>query len=476
MTFSLKELRFGELNNVKDNDENPSGDRRRTSTSNALRMAAEKAFEINTLSNISALVGIVVGSRRISKPISAYKSTIVGLQQEANSDDGEASTEDEVAKYLYKVYIPEIEPLPAPEALDDFVAGLYADVALAEGILGADTNPAELNGAMVEVTYEDLANLHGPQITRIVKQGAISIPATMEEATSFSQGIPLGSGAGQQGFSTPARSIRAFSWQEREVLYAALKPLFDYISSGEGNIDSLNRGIAGDTPSKYSSTVFTDGKPLSKRTIGEVQKLYKGGSMASKVSLYKKENTRGSIWTKYQNNEYTAGTMDSVNRQGILAAGKFQWIPKTMKSCIKAVGLSQSQLDTLIFNNDNQNTMGTYLILDKAGRSRLGGYLLGLHDNVADAGQELAMEFASVPNQFNAKRPGKKKNWICPRGYNHYCSNPKPGAKEGANAKFKPTTKKPDGVAQKLREAREAVRKNQKALAIARTIDTSAFA
>ena len=198
--------------------------------------------------------------------------------------------------------------------------------------------------------------------------------------------------------------------------------------------------------------------------------------MASKVSLYKKENTRGSIWTKYQNNEYTAGTMDSVNRQGILAAGKFQWIPKTMKSCIKAVGLSQSQLDTLIFNNDNQNTMGTYLILDKAGRSRLGGYLLGLHDNVADAGQELAMEFASVPNQFNAKRPGKRKNWICPRGYNHYCSNPKPGAKEGANAKFKPTTKKPDGVAQKLREAREAVRKNQKALAIARTIDTSAFA
>jgi hypothetical protein len=475
MTLKLKDLKFGELNNIKDNNVNPSGDRRRTNTTTAIRFATEKAFEINTLAQVTQFTGFVVGSRRISRPVAEYKSSILQIQ-ETESEEG---ADTEYKNYLYKVYIPELEPLPAPVSFDDPVIGLYADVALAEGVVGIGDATENLNGALVEVTYDDAENLNGPKITRLISTEVakgLDMGDSMSLAGTFAGGSPLqiGGGNGQQGFATSPRKIKTFTWQERKVLYAALKPLFDYISKGEGNIDSLNRGVAGDTPSKYSSTVFTDGKPLSKRTIGEVQKLYKGGSMATKVSLYKKENTRGSIWKKYQDNEYTPGTMTRVKTPGITAAGKFQWVKGTMKSCIQKVGLTQNQLNTLIFNNDNQNTMGTYLILDKAGRSRLGGYLLGLHDNVADAGQELAMEFASVPNQFNAKN-GLKKNWICPRGYNHYCSDPKPGAKEGANAKFKPTNKKPDGVAQKLREARDAIAKNPKAVAIARTIDTSAF-
>ena len=478
MSFSLKDLQFGELNNIKDNDENPSGDRRRTTTSSALRMAAEKAFEINTLATISEVVGIVVGSRRISKPISEYKATIVGLQQEV-ADDTESSN-DETQRYLYKVYVPELEPLPAPLSLEDPVIGLYADVALAEGAVGG-TSPAELNGSIVEVAYDDLANLNGPRITRIIAQGAISIPATMEEGAAqlFANSTPiaLGAGAGQTNFTTPSRSEvknKKFTWQERGVLYDALKPLFAYIAKGEGKPNSVNRGVAGDTPLKKSpkGSLYTDNIALTDRTLDQVKELYKGGSLASRVKLYSKENTPDGVRRRYQNEEFTPAVMRSVSTPGLVAAGKFQWIRGTFRATIQAAGLSSQELSTLKFNERNQEVLATYLILNK--RSRLGAYLLGLHDNVADAGQELAQEFSSVPNQWEAPH-GSGKPWRCPRGYNHYCSDPKPGSKQGANGSFKPTLKKPDGVAQKLREAREAIRKNPKALAIAKTIATSAF-
>ena len=477
MTIDLESLKFGELNDIKRNNLNPSGDRRRTTTATAIRFATEKAFEVNTLENVTKFTGFVVGSRRIDRAIVEYKGSIMSQVNTPVTADPDAEDSDaaiEVTNYLYKVYIPELEPLPAPESYNDPVIGLYADVSIAKGLLVPEGD-ISLNGALVEVTYQDAETLSGPKITRIIPSAGFTLA---EAASSPWAGtpVPLGSGGRAGNFTTPPRKIKTLTWDERKILYAALKPLFDYISSGEGNINSLNRGVAGDTPSEYSSTVFTDGKPLSKRTIGDVQKLYKGGSMANKVSLYKKDNTRGSIWQKYQNNDYTAGTMTRVNTPGLTAAGKFQWVKGTMKSCIQKVGLTQNQLDTLIFNDDNQNIMGTYLILDKGGRSRLGGYLLGLHDNVADAGQELAMEFASVPNQFNAVNGHSSKDWICPRGYNHYCSDPKPGAKEGANAKYRPTNKKPDGVAQKLREARDAMAKNPEAVAVARKQDPSAFA
>ena len=40
MTLTFKDLKYGETNNFKDSDENPSADRRRTSTTTALRVSA----------------------------------------------------------------------------------------------------------------------------------------------------------------------------------------------------------------------------------------------------------------------------------------------------------------------------------------------------------------------------------------------------------------------------------------------------
>ena len=471
MTLTFKDLKYGETNNFKDSDENPSADRRRTSTTTALRVSAEKAFEVNTLSNVNTLEGYVVGSRKITRPITEYKPSMIRGQALAEADGEASTTGHETSHYLYKVLIPELEPLPNPTSFSDGVVGLYQDVAIAPGLLG-EKNPEDLNGAMVDIQFLDFANLNGPRIVGIIAMGVMGASEAESLGGSWSPGQAHLIGG---SFETSPRKIRHFTWEERKTLYKALKPLFDYISSGEGNINSVNRGVAGDTPSKYSKSIFSDGKGVSERTIADVVAHYKGGTKATNVSLYKKGNTSPSVWKKYVSGSYTEGTIKSVENPGILAAGKYQWIPGTMRSTLKAVQLTEKQQETLIFNNYNQNIMATYLILDKAHRSRLGGYLLGFHDSVSDAGQELAKEFASFPNQFNAKHGKKSKDWICPRGYNHYCSNPKKGAKEGANAKFKPTRKTPEAVAQKLREAREAVRNNAKAVAIAQTIEPSAF-
>ena len=73
MGVKLKDLKFGELNNIKRNGNNPAGDRRRTTAATAIRFATEKAFEVNTLKSVKKFTGFVVAARQISRPISEYK-------------------------------------------------------------------------------------------------------------------------------------------------------------------------------------------------------------------------------------------------------------------------------------------------------------------------------------------------------------------------------------------------------------------
>jgi len=160
MTINLKDLKFGELNDIKRNASTAKGDRRRTTTATAIRFATEKAFEVNTLTNVTKFTGFVVGSRQIDRAIPEYKGSImaeVNTPVTADPDDEATDAAIEVINYLYKVYIPELEPLPAPESYDDPVIGLYADVSIAKG-LQIPEGDVSLNGALVEVTYQDAEN------------------------------------------------------------------------------------------------------------------------------------------------------------------------------------------------------------------------------------------------------------------------------------------------------------------------------
>lgn len=189
MGIRLKDLKFGELNDIKRNNLNPSGDRRRTSTAAAIRLTTEKTFEINTLKSVKKFTGFVVGSRAISRPISEYKDTIVTFQE----TDSEEGSDTEVRNYLYKVYIPELEPLPAPKSYQDPVIGLYADVSLAKGATGTGGHTIA-PGDLVEVTYANVATLSGPKITRVVSPpvaGGMSIGAPSSSRTDFGSGVPI---------------------------------------------------------------------------------------------------------------------------------------------------------------------------------------------------------------------------------------------------------------------------------------------
>ena len=125
--------------------------------------------------------------------------------------------------------------------------------------------------------------------------------------------------------------------------------LFDVIASGEGGYESINRGVAGDTPGGAES-VF--GKKLSDMTVGEV--------------------------------------MELQAQDKLFAVGKYQIIPKTMKGFVRTMKIS---LDDK-FDSTTQEKFKRYVTDFK--RPAVGRYLRGESNNRAEAAQELAREFASI--------------------------------------------------------------------------------
>ena len=128
-------------------------------------------------------------------------------------------------------------------------------------------------------------------------------------------------------------------------LYDALRPLLDLIGRGEGNYSSVNRGVAGDTPG---------GRPgLTALTIAQVQDLQRGG---------------------------------------IFAVGRYQFVPETLRIAVLGAGFSGRE----IFNEETQDWLAIILILGGK-RPRLRDYLLGKNATLDQAQTDLALEWASLP-------------------------------------------------------------------------------
>ena len=133
-----------------------------------------------------------------------------------------------------------------------------------------------------------------------------------------------------------------------DPIHVQLRPLADLLARGEGDYDSVNRGRAGDTP--QGLTALT-GKDYSRTTVREII---------------------------------------SMQRNWIYAAGRYQFIPDTLRFAVAMSTVSEEDY----FTPEVQDRLMAALILYK--RPAIGAYLRGDHDYIGWALNELAKEWASV--------------------------------------------------------------------------------
>jgi len=175
----------------------------------------------------------------------------------------------------------------------------------------------------------------------------------------------------------------SFTYEELVVLTDDVMPLLDLIASGEGDYNSVNRGRAGDSPGDWAQTHL--GKSITEMSIKEVRQ-HQGGRTSD-------------CWYN--------GTKGKAN---LFAVGRYQLIPCTLQYATASI----DNLDVrMLYEPDVQDAFAVFLLFVK--RPVLGEYLLGDHDNLREAGQELAKEFASVPIQYS--------NGRCKRGQSYYCGD-----------------------------------------------------
>ena len=183
--IKMSDLGFGSLNNIQDGNSGESGDRRRTSTTTALRMAAETAFSKDTLNNINEFNGVVVSHRLVAYASYQNKTALFNdYLFKANQNEKKGTKNIDYSSYAYKVYIPELEPRPAPNSNTDPVLVTYPDIYSDL----TDNIPIPL-GTLVAVKFEDVENLFNPRIVRVVG-GPIQIQniASLELNKAFKEG------------------------------------------------------------------------------------------------------------------------------------------------------------------------------------------------------------------------------------------------------------------------------------------------
>jgi len=164
---------------------------------------------------------------------------------------------------------------------------------------------------------------------------------------------------------------------KNSVTSGAMGSLLDFIASGEGGYNSMNRGTKGNkiVDSTHNAKAmlnqrFGINKNLTDMTVGEIMKL--------------------------QSETHTDGKLK------LFAVGRYQIIPSTMKDyAFPDSGVSKEDL----FDPKTQDKLGLALLMGRKKR-RLAAYLKGQKYNGKDvsvgrAALDLAQEWASVPTPFD---------------------------------------------------------------------------
>ncbi len=212
-------------------------------------------------------------------------------------------------------------------------APAFKDLHLKEFAVGGERPELNLDGLR--------ASVFGDYVQGYGVPGVSDMPlSTLEQPTQPAPVAPEAVVAAQEVTASPEDQ---FKWH--------VGMLLNEIAAGEGGYDSVNRGVAGDT--KVGSEAYQrlfSGRQLSQLTIAEIQ------------------------------------------ASDAFAVGKYQFIPKTLESAVRALGFDRNR----VFDSATQDELATkYLLFAK--RPALANYLRGQSDDVNAAVTALCMEFASMP-------------------------------------------------------------------------------
>lgn len=245
----------------------------------------------------------------------------------------------------------------------EFVARIYKGVAIVKqffmGAVGFVGNLFNLLGSVAQniasFDFFDTSNRVKDTFGQL-NQNLSDMSSSIDDAlrlmtTSLNEGIASGQNAPPLGSEGPSQ----FPESQPSVPGGGTKypELADTVVRGEGGINSVNRGNAGDTPGGAKS-IF--GKNLTDMTVGEIMQAQREGR--------------------------------------VFAVGKYQFIPGTLAS---AVSYTRVPLNAK-FDSATQNRLFDYLIDVK--RPEIGAYINGKSNNKKEAIQQLAREFASVGLEY----------------------------------------------------------------------------
>jgi hypothetical protein len=210
---------------------------------------------------------------------------------------------------------------------------------------GGEAGGAEEGGGITTGAAQDIAAQRA-----VTPEG--QVPSNTYQQAAYTQNLlgasapTTGGGEDTQGAS-PSDNVASFNTSSDQAGgYSSLDTLKNEIAAGEGDYGAYNRGKAGDSPDRSVN--------IQDMTVGQI--------------------------------------MEMQSQRKLFAVGKYQFIPGTLREAVGYTGVSPDQK----FNAATQEQLFPYLISD-AKRPTLAGYISGRHDDVDAALNDLAAEFASVP-------------------------------------------------------------------------------
>jgi hypothetical protein len=224
------------------------------------------------------------------------------------------------------------------------VGGTLSPQKIEEQIRGAGGTDADVKRVLAEIQAEVRKGSIAEQAFDINRTQGIARQFLEAELARLRGQATVNEGS-DQGLRNLAKRQEGINSREQ-----AYKPLLDLIARGEGDYNAANRGTAGDTP-------------------GGLQAIF-GGRSAEQISI---------------NELIRAG-----QKRQVFAVGRYQFIPSTLREAVKREGLSGQEP----FNAEVQDRLARYLLNQK--RPAIGTFLSGRSNNLREAAQDLAREFASV--------------------------------------------------------------------------------